>query len=136
MDTFNDGGLGGDDDMHIDDVMLDHDVEETAASTKKKVTGRGPSKPVHVSTPMFLEFDEYDLPMGRWSVHYGRQLGQCALRIDINAPAWPKVDQSIKDKMWAETKVYGCDFYLIYIFLIYTYYILFLIFIIYFAENV
>jgi len=110
MDTFNDGGLGGDDDMHIDDVMLDHDVEETAASTKKKViTGRGPSKPVHVSTPMFLEFDEYDLPMGRWSVHYGRQLGQCALRIDINAPAWPKVDQSIKDKMWAETKVYGCN---------------------------
>ena len=75
MDAFNDGGLGDDDiSMHIEDVMLDH-VEETAASTKKKVTGRGLSKPVNVSTPLFLEFDEYDLPMGRWSVHYGRNLG-------------------------------------------------------------
>ena len=54
---------------------------------------------------MFWEFNEHDFPNGDWENKYGKQVGQCALRIDINAPKWPKVDQSIKDKMWAETKV-------------------------------
>ena len=98
MDPFNDG-----DNLHIEDIVLEN--VETTSSKKKKVTGRGPSRPVNSSTPMFLEFDEYDLPTGDWVDKYGKQIGQCALRIDINAPKWNKVDQSIKDRMWAETQV-------------------------------
>lgn len=41
---------------------------------------------------MVLDFDEFDLPIGRWESLYGRQIGQCALRIDITALDLSKVD--------------------------------------------
>ena len=67
---FNGGGLDDDISQHIEDVVLEN-VEATTST--KKFTCRGPSKPVNVSTPMFLEFDEHDLPTGDWGVHYGKQ---------------------------------------------------------------
>ena len=92
--------------------VLDADGDEitqkqdaSGNSSQQKRTGRGPSKPVRSSKPMILQFDDWNLPTGDWEAAYGCQIGQCALRIDINLRNWLKVDQIIKDKLWAETKV-------------------------------
>ncbi|KAL2937211.1 tRNA pseudouridine synthase A [Bienertia sinuspersici] len=71
-------------------------------STKKK--GRGPSKEVQSSTPIFLEFDDFDLPTGKWEASYGKHIGKCALKIDINVKAYPKLDEVDKKNLWEETK--------------------------------
>ena len=67
--------------------------------------GRGPSKGLHSSIPMCLEFNEFDLPTGEWEAAYGTQIGLCAKRIDINVKEYPKMNKEDKDKLWEETKV-------------------------------
>ena len=78
----------------------------TSQAIQKKA-GRGVAKSVQPSEPMFLEFDDLDLPRGRWEKDYGKQIGQCALRIDINIRKWAQVGQEKKDILWTETQVCG-----------------------------
>ena len=94
--------IEGDEIPREEDEM--HDEVENSKSKPKK--GRGPSKGILPKTPMYLEFDEFDLPTGQWEKVYGQHIGQCALRVDINNHEWNKVDQIEKDNMWEETKVY------------------------------
>lgn len=83
-----------------------HENEEVITSSQsKKRKGRGPSKPIQPKVPMFLEFDDIHLPTGEWVKEYGQQIGQCAMRLDINQSHWEKVDDSMKESMWEETKV-------------------------------
>ncbi|XP_056685689.1 uncharacterized protein [Spinacia oleracea] len=54
---------------------------------------------------MFLEYNVYNVPDGQWSHEYGKQVGSCATRININVPLYPKVDEQIKKGFWEETKL-------------------------------
>ena len=60
------------------------DELEVSSSQAKKRKGRGPTKAIQTRKPMFLEFDEFELPTGEWEKNYGQQLGRCALKLDIN----------------------------------------------------
>uniref|UniRef100_A0A803MT75 Ubiquitin-like protease family profile domain-containing protein n=1 Tax=Chenopodium quinoa TaxID=63459 RepID=A0A803MT75_CHEQI len=60
---------------------MDASTSQVKSSTKK---GRGPSKSVQTITPMFLEFDEFDMPIGKWESAYGKKIGNCAQRVNIN----------------------------------------------------
>ena len=55
---------------------------------------------------MILAFDEFDLPKGMWEFQYGRHIGFCSKRIDINIHDWKHVTDLDKDTLWDETKVY------------------------------
>lgn len=70
-----------------------------------KKRSRGPSKGIQSSTPMFLEFNAFDLPYQDWEAAYGKQIGACAKRIDINFNEYSKIDKVDKDNLWEETKV-------------------------------
>ena len=93
-----------------DDEVNQEEQEPTSqepTSQSKRKTGRGPSKPVQGSEPMVLEFDEFDLPTGKWEFRYGRHVGFCSKRIDINIHDWKHVGELKKDTLWDETKVYS-----------------------------
>ena len=96
-------------DENIDDYARQGQSSDMDASTSQgkahKRRGRGPSRAVQSSTPMFLEFDEFDMPTGQWESAYGRQIGSCAQRIDINLKGYPKLDPVQKQGLWEETKV-------------------------------
>uniref|UniRef100_A0A803LIU3 Uncharacterized protein n=1 Tax=Chenopodium quinoa TaxID=63459 RepID=A0A803LIU3_CHEQI len=65
------------------------DMEElqqdgATSQPKPKKKGRGLSKGVQTTTPTFLEFDEFGLPTGQWESEYGKQIGTCSKKVDIN----------------------------------------------------
>ena len=45
------------------------------------------------------------MPTGKWESAYGKQIGTCAQRIDINVKGYPKLDPVQKQNLWEETKV-------------------------------
>ena len=67
--------------------------------------GRGPSKGVQVKKPMHLEFNEFNVPDGEWSKQYGKQVGSCAQRININEKEYRRIDEQTRQGFWEETKV-------------------------------
>ena len=75
---------------------LQHDVVTSQPKPKKK--GRGPSKGVQTTTPIFLEFDEFGLPTGKWESEYGKQIGTCSKKVDINVKEYSKMDKVEKKK--------------------------------------
>ena len=81
---------------------MDASTFQVKFSTKK---GRGPSKSVQTITPMFLEFDEFDMPIGKWESAYGKQIGNCAQRVNINVKGYPNYDKVQKQNLWEESKV-------------------------------
>ncbi|KNA10039.1 hypothetical protein SOVF_148060, partial [Spinacia oleracea] len=80
------------------------DESQDVSTITKTIKGRGPSKGVKVAKPMFLEYNVYNVPDGQWSHEYGKQVGSCATRININVPLYPKVDEQTKKGFWEETK--------------------------------
>ncbi|XP_056688768.1 uncharacterized protein [Spinacia oleracea] len=81
------------------------DESQDVSTITKTIKGRGPSKGVKVAKPMFLEYNVYNVPDGQWSHEYGKQVGSCATRININVPLYPKVDEQTKKGFWEETKL-------------------------------
>ncbi|XP_056695379.1 uncharacterized protein [Spinacia oleracea] len=81
------------------------DESQDVSTITKTIKGRGPSKGVKVAKTMFLEYNVYNVPDGQWSHEYGKQVGSCATRININVPLYPKVDEQIKKGFWEETKL-------------------------------
>uniref|UniRef100_A0A803N632 DUF8039 domain-containing protein n=1 Tax=Chenopodium quinoa TaxID=63459 RepID=A0A803N632_CHEQI len=75
---------------------LQHDVVTSQPKPKKK--GRGPSKGVQTTTPIFLEFDEFGLPTGKWESEYGKQIETCSKKVDINVKEYSKMDKEEKKK--------------------------------------
>ncbi|XP_021728431.1 uncharacterized protein LOC110695510 isoform X2 [Chenopodium quinoa] len=80
---------------------MDASTSQVKSSTKK---GRGPSRSVQTTTPMFLEFDEFDMPIGKWESAYGKQISNCAQRVNINVKGYPKYDKVQKQNLWEESK--------------------------------
>ncbi|XP_021753209.1 uncharacterized protein LOC110718634 [Chenopodium quinoa] len=80
---------------------MDASTSQVKSSTKK---GRGPSKSVQTITPVFLEFDEFDMSIGKWESAYGKQIGNCAQRVNINVKGYPKYDKVQKQNLWEESK--------------------------------
>ena len=96
----------------LDSLLYEPDTtlqeNNTSSNSKRKgnrTVGRGPGKQLKSSTPMILDFDQYDLPCGDFEKQYGTHLGRAALRIDINIRDWSKVDQELVDILWIETQV-------------------------------
>ena len=85
--------------------MEEHQDDAVTSQPKPKKKGRGQSKGVQTITPIFLEFDEFGLPMGQWESAYGKQIGTCAKKIDINVKGYSKMDKVDKKNLWDETKV-------------------------------
>lgn len=88
-----------------DHIQGEGSEERNVSSTLTKKKGRGPSKGVQTSTPMFLDFDDTNLPTGKWEAAYGKQIGTCAMKIDINVKEYAKMDKEDKQNLWEETKV-------------------------------
>lgn len=86
---------------HDDELMGEH----AKTPSKKQKKGRGPSKGPQTKTPMFLEFDEFNMPTGKWEEDYGTHIGFLASKLDINIREWKAVSKVDKDNMWDETKV-------------------------------
>ncbi|XP_021744712.1 uncharacterized protein LOC110710688 [Chenopodium quinoa] len=82
-------------------VDMDASTSQVKSSTKK---GRGPSRAIQTTTPMFLEFDEFDMPIGKWESAYGKQIGNCAQRVNVNVKGYPKYDKVQKQNLWEESK--------------------------------
>ncbi|KMS98462.1 hypothetical protein BVRB_4g091570 [Beta vulgaris subsp. vulgaris] len=53
---------------------------------------------------MFLEYDDLGQPMGDWEHDYGKHLGRCALKININFKSYRLVPEGDKQIFWHETK--------------------------------
>lgn len=78
-------------------------MEGTSSLQKKR--GRGASKNLAVKEPMFLEYNEQNIPTGKWKKQYGIHLGLCASRISINIRHFKDVEESETDCLWEDTKV-------------------------------
>uniref|UniRef100_A0A803LYE9 DUF8039 domain-containing protein n=1 Tax=Chenopodium quinoa TaxID=63459 RepID=A0A803LYE9_CHEQI len=53
---------------------------------------------------MFLEYDDLGQPTGDWEHVYGRHLGCCAKKININVKRYRLVPEADKQKFWDKTK--------------------------------
>ncbi|XP_056695556.1 uncharacterized protein [Spinacia oleracea] len=79
--------------------------ESQDTNTSKKTKFRGPSKGVQAKKPMYLQYNQYGIPDGEWSREYGKQVGSCAARININVKEYSTLDEHTKKGFWEETKL-------------------------------
>ncbi|XP_056698147.1 uncharacterized protein [Spinacia oleracea] len=79
--------------------------ESQGTNTSKKTKFRGPSKGVQAKKPMHLQYNQYGIPDGEWSGEYGKQVGSCAARININVKEYSTLDEHTKKGFWEETKL-------------------------------
>ncbi|XP_056698599.1 uncharacterized protein [Spinacia oleracea] len=79
--------------------------ESQGTNTSKKTKSRGPSKGVQAKKPMHLQYNQYGIPDGEWSGEYGKQVGSCAARININVKEYSTLDEHTKKGFWEETKL-------------------------------
>ncbi|XP_021755815.1 uncharacterized protein LOC110721000 [Chenopodium quinoa] len=90
-----------DEEDHMDEMM---DGVGDHLNERDNKRSRGPSKEVQVKEPMFLEYDDLGQPTGDWEHVYGRHLGCCAKKININVKRYRLVPEADKQKFWDKTK--------------------------------
>lgn len=96
----------GDEDKNVEEDQMDEMMNGIGDQCKKRSNkrGRGPSKGVQVKEPMFLEYDDLGQPTGDWEHEYGKYLGACALRININVKEYQLVPEGDGQAFWDKTK--------------------------------
>lgn len=86
------------------DVQTEPSTSGRSSATGRRGQGRGPNRGVLSAEPMHLEFDAHFNAIGPYSQKYGVHIGNCASRLDINTPSYPKL-ASTKAQFWEETQV-------------------------------
>lgn len=87
-------------------VISDQGKGHVGSSSGK---GRGATKGLRVSEPMYLEFDYLGRPRGKWRLKYGQQAGFCMRKLNI-CWNWKNVSEGKQLLFWQDTmvKIYNC----------------------------
>ena len=78
----------------------------TSKSVKKRVKrkGRGPTKGLGAREEMYLEYNEFDNPCGKWRRKYATFTGLCMRKISILLK-WEDVPEGLKKTFWDDAMV-------------------------------
>lgn len=70
---------------------------------------------------MFLQYDALWNPFGQWAFQYGRHIGNCAFKTDINFGSYYDLPNVEKKKNWEEAQVIGSfiDLYIMFMIIYY-----------------
>lgn len=74
--------------------------------------GRGPNKLFKVTEPMYLEYDAYGQPYGKWRRKYSTYVGICMRKLSI-LNKWKEVPEGLKKTLWQDTVVRITNFLLV-----------------------
>ena len=77
---------------------------ESSRAVVKVLRGRGPTKSLRATEPMYLEYNALGQPCGRWRRKYGTHLGLCLRKLSI-LHSWNEVPAGVKQSLWDDTRV-------------------------------
>ena len=83
---------------------------ESSSAGVKVLRGRGPTKSLRATEPMYLEYNALGQPCGKWRRKYGTHLGLCVRKLSI-LHSWNEVPAGVKQSLWDDTRVRNSKLY-------------------------